>query len=223
MKQSHQSMNKKIEIQVSLDYLLHLPKAYKDGSEDFPMILFLHGVGARGRDIEKVRNIGLAKALEGKDDFPCIVVSPLCPTDETWVTIVREVQALVDDVMEKYKVDSTRVYLTGLSMGGYGAWHIAEAMPETFAAVAPICGGVVSDLGFPQRLNVLKDTPIWTFHGEADQRVPIACTEEAVNFMTSIGGNVKFTRYPDVGHNCWDIVYGDDDFYKWLLDQRLPK
>jgi predicted peptidase len=120
---------------------------------------------------------------------------------------------LVDDVAARYKVDKKRIYLTGLSMGGYGTWALAAAYPERFAAIAPICGGGSRIMSLR-----LKDMPIWVFHGAKDKVVSIEESEEMVKAIRNRGGNVKFTIYPDAGHDSWTESYNNQELYDWFLE-----
>lgn len=198
---------------VSLKYHLYLPEGY--GSEPgraWPLILFLHGAGERGDDLERVKIHGLTKMLQGRPDFPFILVSPLCPADSWWTENLDAVSALLDEVIEGYAVDAGRVYLTGLSMGGQGAWHLATRHPERFAAVAPICGW-----GQPYLACRLKDVPIWTFHGALDDTVPPEQSEEMVAAVNECGGGAQLTLYPDADHDSWTATYTNPELYEWLL------
>ena len=207
-------MKKEIKVEVEMGYLLFLPESYgKEEGKKWPLILFLHGSGERGSDLSKVKVHGPPKIVEQKKDFPFIVLSPQCPEGKWWQPEV--LVALLDDIAEKYDVDKTRVYLTGLSMGGYGTWETAITYPDRFAAIAPICGG-----GTKYRVNALKDTPTWVFHGEDDQAVPIVRSEEMVNALKDAGGDVQFTRYPNVGHDSWTAAYDDPKLYEWFLSHK---
>lgn len=160
---------------LQIDYLLFLPADYgKDPSKHWPLMLFLHGSGERGTDINLVKKHGPPKNVEQKPDFPFIVVSPQCPPGLWWQTDV--LSALLDDVSTQYAVDQNRVYLTGLSMGGFGTWALAAKEPQRFAAIVPMCGG-----GNPATAERLKDIPIWVFHGEKDTSVPILKSQEMVD------------------------------------------
>jgi len=119
-----------------------------------------------------------------------------------------------------YSVDRHRIYLTGLSMGGYGSWHLAAEYPSTFAAVAPICGGGQREAGFPDKVVVLKDVPIWAFHGELDDVVPCRESQVLIDRLREAGGTPRFTIYPDAKHDSWTRTYDSAEFYRWLLDQR---
>jgi len=208
MSQTEHLFEKKIEKKFSLKYLLYLPKDYhKKPETKWPIILFLHGIGERGSNLELVKKHGIPKIVEKKEGFPFIAISPQCPLISTWQTMVDELHALLLDAVQRYNIDETRIYLTGLSMGGYGAWHLATAYPDLFAAVVPICGGMVHDDGVEEALKVLKDTPIWIFHGAKDNAVPVKNSKVLYSALKKIGGNVKLTVYPELNHDCWTKTY----------------
>ena len=140
-RQGAHEFSAKVTKTVEMDYLLYLPPEYGETDEDVPLMLFLHGMGERGDDLEKVKKHGPPKLIDAGKDFPFIVVSPQCPRWSWWPTEVKALDALLDKICEEYRVDEGRVYLTGLSMGGYGTWALAEHSPDRFAAIAPICGG----------------------------------------------------------------------------------
>ena len=153
---------------------------------------------------------------EDKGDLGFIIVSPQCPVDKWWPDFSVEVLGMIDETAEKFNVDQSRIYLTGLSMGGYGSWAIACKYPERFAAIVPICGG-----GNPFIANNLKDVPVWAFHGAKDKVVPLMQSKVMVNAVNKAGGNAKLTVYPDTGHNSWVQAYDDQELYKWLLSHRI--
>ena len=201
---------------VRLNYLLFLPEGYSDDGEGkWPLILFLHGMGERGNDLEKLKVHGISKIVEQKRDFPFIAVSPQCPDTSFWTVEMESLNALLDEIVKKYAVDENRIYLTGLSMGGYGAWNLATAYPDRFAAIAPICGG-----GDPKKAHLLKDIPIWVFHGAKDTTVPPERSEEMVNALKEAGGNVKYTVYPEAGHDSWTETYNNPELYEWFLKHK---
>ncbi len=209
-----ETLSTKVMIDVKLDYLVFLPRDYgKDPSKKWPLMLFLHGAGERGSDVNKVKAHGPPKVVEKQPDFPFIVVSPQCPERKWWEPAV--VIALLDKVMAEHKVDEDRVYLTGLSMGGYGTWATATAYPDRFAAIAPICGG-----GEPSTAAKLKHIPAWVFHGDKDPVVPVARGEEMVEAVKKAGGDVKFTRYPEATHDSWASTYDNPELYKWMLRHK---
>jgi predicted peptidase len=207
-KQRPQHLDRQVRVQ--LNYLLYLPKDY-DQQQSLPMLLFLHGAGERGDDLGQVKKHGPPKLIDGGKHFPFIVVSPQCPKDAWWQP--QELLTLVDEIVEKYKVDEDRVYVTGLSMGGFGAWSLLGVAPKRFAAAAPICGGGQS---FLARSGV----PVWVFHGAKDPVVPLEFSERMVAAVKEAGGEVKFTVYPDAGHDSWTETYENPELYTWLLEHR---
>lgn len=198
----------------SYNYLLFLPKVYE--TQQWPMILFLHGAGERGSDLEYVKRHGVARIVEEQEDFPFLVASPQCPRGQYWS--VPLLNALLDEVIDTYCVDPDRVYLTGISMGGYGTWRLAAAQPHQFAAIAPICGG-----GNPVEACNLKDLTVWAFHGARDTVVPLSESEEMVEALKACGGNVKFTVYPEADHDSWTQTYNNPVLYDWFLQHRQKK
>jgi len=195
-----------------MDYLLFLPDGY-DQRESWPLLLFLHGAGERGDDLELVKKHGPPKIVETKKDFPFIVVSPQCRSNAWWEPV--KLFALLDDIVARHKVDEDRIYLTGLSMGGFGTWALADQMPDRFAAIVPICGG-----GEPYRVVRSPNLPVWAFHGAKDPVVPLRRSEEMVEALRQIGGNVKLTVYPEAGHDSWTETYDNPELYEWLLKQK---
>lgn len=200
-------------------YLLFLPKKY-DAQADkaWPLILFLHGRGESNGPLSLVKKWGPPRLVEKNADFPYIVVSPQCPGKERW-SDARQQQILVDlldVVVGRYRVNKDRVYLTGLSLGGYGSWTLAAAHPDRFAAVVPICGG-----GDPKDAERLKALPIWVFHGDKDGAVPFARSQQMVDAIRKAGGTrVRFTTLENYGHNCWSAAYASPNLYKWLDQQN---
>ncbi len=194
---------------------MSLPADYGKSKKAWPLVLFLHGAGESGSDLEKVKAHGPPKLVETNGPFSFILVSPQCPSRGWNVDVLN---ALLDAVLKEYRVDKDRVYLTGLSMGGYGTWALAAAHPERFAALAPICGG--GNLADAKKLAQL---PIWVFHGAKDPTVPLKRSEEMVEALKAAGGNPKFTVYPDAGHDSWTATYDNPEFFKWLLEQKRGK
>jgi len=199
------------EVLLELDYLIYLPEDYSK-EKAWPLMVFLHGAGERGHNLDLVKKHGPPKRLDQGENVPFIIVSPQCPTNQWWPNRVEHVMALIDEITETYHVDKTRIYLTGLSMGGFGTWAIASAYPERFAAIAPICGG-----GQPYIAGNLKNIPIWAFHGADDPVVPLVRSQEMVDAVNRAGGNAKLTIYPGVGHNSWTEAYNNDELYQWFL------
>ncbi len=212
--QTAQSIEVTLTKQISANFWLYLPPSYGETSKEFPLMLFLHGAGERGADLEKVKTHGppkLAGNMAELDHF--VIVSPQCPTEGWWNA--DELKGLLDYIIETYRIDSTRVYCTGLSMGGYGTWALATAYPEMFAAIAPICGGGSRITPFR-----LKDMPIWAFHGAKDPTVPLSETQVIIDRIRKDGGNPKFTIYPEAQHDSWTESYANPELYQWLLEHR---
>ncbi len=213
--QQAKTFEKEVLVKVRLDYLLSLPANYNSSAQSWPLVLFLHGSGESGSDLSKVKTHGPPKVVDAKGPFPFILVSPQS-NGRGWNP--EALNALLDAVMKEYRVDPDRVYLTGLSMGGYGTWALAAAHPEKFAAIAPICGG-----GNPADAPKLAKLPIWVFHGAKDNTVPLKRSEEMVEAIKAAGGNPKFTVYPEAGHDSWTVTYDNPEFYTWLLAQKRHK
>ncbi len=195
-------------------HLLYLPKDYYQTRRRWPLVLFLHGVGNRGTNIEKVKTTGLPKMVDREKEFEFILVAPQGHKEEWWQT--DHLIELLDEVISVYAVNTDRVYLTGLSMGGYGTWKLACEHPERFAAVVPICGG-----GPVEKACRLKDVPIWAFHGAKDEVVPLEKGQEMVNAVNACGGNAELTVYRYLEHDSWSATYDKKELYDWLLKHRL--
>lgn len=200
-----------------IKYLLYIPEDYAKAKKPWPVVLFLHGAGERGEDLEKVKVHGPPKLAGQGKAMPFICVSPQCPEKSWWSgdDQVAALKALLDDVEARYRVDKDRVYVTGLSMGGFGTWALAIDQPKRFAAIAPICGK-----GDPAKVAVIKDVPAWVFHGAKDGAVPTKESEVMVDALKAAGGKPKFTVYPEAGHDSWTETYASDEFWTWLLAQR---
>ena len=213
-KQVPASFSGQITMQVKMNYLIYLPDGYDSGSEPWPLVLFLHGAGERGRDLELVTKHGPPKLVAAGKAFPFILISPQCPDRVFWSSAVLD--ALLEDIQDRYRVDASRIYVTGLSMGGGGTWDMAITYPQRFAAIAPICGW-----GDTLAVRALTKLPIWVFHGRKDPVVPVARSEELVRVLEANGGNVKFTVYPEAGHDSWTETYDNPELYRWMLAQKL--
>ena len=214
--QSEQQLRKEITKTVEIRYLLQLPKGYGENKDQkWPLLLFLHGAGERGNDINKVKVHGPPKLIEQGKEMPFIVVSPQCPSESWWTEQLDTLTALLDEIQSKYAVDSSRVYLTGLSMGGFGSWALGCRHPERFAAVVPICGG-----GDWFRAERLRSVPVWAFHGAKDNVVPLRESEEMVNALKRAGGNVQLTVYPDAQQDSCTATYDNPKLYECLLSHR---
>ncbi len=193
-------------------YLQYLPPGYGTGTAKWPLLIFLHGAGERGADVQRVAANGPPMLVERGRDFPCIVISPLC--SESWWSPYT-LRAFVADRIRELPVDPDRVYLTGLSMGGYGTWDLAELAPDLFAAIAPLCGA-----GDTTQAYKLRDLPVWAFHGVLDATVPVAGTQNMIQAIRQAGGSPSVTLYPDLGHDIWTITYNDEQLYTWMFAQN---
>jgi predicted peptidase len=195
-------------------YVVFVPKDYT-GDKEYPVILFLHGAGSTGDDGEKQIKGGLAKAIrDKKEKFPFIAVFPQAH-QKGWGAngpSAKRALAILDTVHKDYKTDKKRVYLTGLSMGGFGTWSLAAAYPERWAAIAPICGG-----GDPKTAEKIKDLPCWCFHGDADKTVSVEKSRAMIQALKDAGSSPRYDEYPGVDHNSWDRAYATAALYTWFL------
>lgn len=187
-------------------------------SENLPLVIQLHGAGERGcgkEDLEKVDVHGFSKYLKNAE-HNCIVIMPQCPVDTFWAAKVESIVEFIEQLIKEYKADEDRVYLTGLSMGGFGTWFTSMARPDLFAAIAPVCGG-----GMAWNAGVLK-MPIWTFHGVEDPVVNVSQSDEMVLKLKGLGADVTYTRIDGVGHNVWEHTY-NKELMEWLLSKKRIK
>lgn len=214
-------MEKTITRHLCLPYLVYLPDGFSEASgETWPVVIFLHGAGERGSDTKLLSRQGLVRDVEEGREFPFILVAPQCPVDCTWDRSLDELDSLLEEILAKYPVDKERIYLTGLSMGGFGTWHWASHQPQAFAALVPICGGAMPLTGFPEKVALLKDVPIWAFHGADDQVVHVRQTEELVEVLQGLEASIRYTKYEGVGHNSWNRAYSEPELFTWLLGQK---
>ncbi|QDK79365.1 phospholipase [Spirosoma sp. KCTC 42546] len=195
-------------------YLVYLPKEYTDKKESYPLVIYLHGGSQRGKDLTKLKTYGLPHLVDKGRDFPFIIASPQCPDGKFWSTD-NWLDSLYSDVKAKYRIDSKRIYLTGISMGGYGVWQTAVAYPDKFAAIVPLCGGCDDST----QICRIKHIPVWTFHGVADDVISISETERLVRRLEECNGQVKFTRLEKEGHAI-QYLFEDQTIYDWLLKQH---
>jgi predicted peptidase len=201
----------------SSPYVVFIPRDY-DGTKVYPVILFLHGSGeTKGGDKMPVE-VGIGTAIGMREQsFPFITIFPQSEK-RTWKADSEDghrAMAILDEVVNNYKTDPQRIYLTGLSMGGSGTWSLAAAYPWKWAAIAPICGR-----GNTEDAVKIKDIPCWCFHGEADLAVPVRHSRQMIDALHKVCANPRYTEYPKVGHNSWDNAYGTDELYTWLLEQK---
>ena len=197
-----------------LPYLLALPDGYEERAEPWPLLLFLHGAGERGEDLDLVSVYGPIRRAADGVELPFVVVAPQCPGYSTWSCELTSLAALVAQIAASHRIDPDRICVTGLSMGGTGTWALTARYPDRFAAAAPVCGSWL-----PESAPRISRLPVWTFHGEDDDNIPISHTEKIVDALRELGSPVRFTRYPGVGHNSWIPAYEDPELYTWLLAQ----
>ena len=213
-----------------MGYQLLMPKKLKK-DEKYPLVLFLHGAGERGDDnrAQLVHGMNDFSSEEIMDRFPAFVVAPQCPQNDTWANYrertpsgkinlsLRQGLQLVDSLVKSKPIDPKRIYITGLSMGGFGTWAAISERPRFFAAAVPICGG-----GDPSKSNIqtIKHLPIWVAHGEADSVVPAIRSTEMVDALKKAGADPVFDLQKGVGHNSWSATYRDLKLYQWMFKQR---
>ena len=196
-----------------MQYAVNFPNHYIEGKK-YPVILFLHGAGSRGNDINKIINNPYFTEAAGKPDFPFISVVPQCH-ENTWFDVWERLKALVNDIANLPFADKGRIYVMGASMGGYATWQLAMSMADYFAAVVPICGG-----GMYWNAGRLVNVPIWAFHGAKDTTVLLEESIKMVDAVKCHGGDAKLTVYPENGHNAWSDTYADPEVFSWLLQHR---
>ena len=198
----------------SLQYLVSVPEDYETArGKRYPLLVFLHGSGERGTNLELLKVHGPMKLAAAGKKFPFIVVAPQCPERRNWDA--DELVGLLNDLEKKFRVDRSREYLTGISMGGYGTWALVAAQPKRFAAIAPVCGG-----GDPLLASTFAKVPTWVVHGDKDPAVPFAQSVAMVDAMKAAGGSPIFTQVVGGTHDVWTEFYLKDEFYEWLLKFR---
>lgn len=200
-------------VDVDYQYLAYSPEDHSEMRNGlYPLLIFLHGAGERGTDPSLLKVHGPPKLIDAGKKFPFYVISPQCHPNEIWD--IHKLKYLIEDFIQNNPIDRKRIYLTGLSMGGYGTWALAIDNPNMFAAIAPICGGSDIDAWMAPKI---KDVPTWAFHGALDRVVSIENSVNIVNNLKAAEGNVKFTVYPEAGHDSWTVTYDNPELYKWML------
>ena len=201
----------------NLRYYLYFPKEYEEQPDaTFPLLLFLHGGGESGQELEALKSNGPPKLLAEGKQFPFLVLAPQHPHPKKWWNI-RSVMDLLETVIEENRVDPQRIYLSGLSRGGSAAWEMVVQYPDTFAAMMVVCGMTP----VPYAHWISKEMPIWVFHGALDKVIPIEHSEKMVAKLKAMGYPVIFTRYEDVAHNAWERAYTNDEVYAWFMQQKI--
>jgi predicted peptidase len=218
----------------TLKYRLHMPEALAAGAK-VPLILFLHGAGERGDDNARQLKHGVADLIRfSQTNGQAVVLAPQCPTGQQWVNVnwnalshsmpsmpsapMKLALLLLQEKLASLPVDPSRIYVTGISMGGYGAWDIVQRKPELFAAAIPICGG-----GDTRLATEIKRVPLWVFHGDQDGAVPVSRSRDMVNALKASDANVQYREYPGAGHDVWTRTYADTTVLTWLFAQRKTR
>lgn len=222
---SPQQFKYSLHREFNTEYLLYVPSEYDPKSTKvWPLMLFLHGAGERGADLKRVAIHGPMSLAKQGTNFPFIIAAPQCPENARWHS--ETLIPLLDKLATSLKVDTNRIYLTGLSMGGYGTWDLGVTHPGRFAAIAPICGGgSVLDVllaGYGKPANPLTSLPVWAFHGAKDPVVPLEESERMINALKKAGNrDAKLTVYPEAQHNSWTETYANSKLYDWMLSHSL--
>jgi len=213
MKSDDLNFSASIKVEVELPYRTYLPDDYSDEGSGHPLLLFLHGAGERGSDLSALTDTALPKHIEEGLDLPFVVVCPQCPIGVGWDP--QALVALLDLAIENYNIDHSRVYLTGLSMGGRGTWQLTELVGDRLAAIASICPPFVY-------VNPAKfqNLPIWCFHGVMDSVVPVTDSVRMVRMLRNAGCEVEFTTYANADHDSWTETYTNAALYEWFLSHR---
>lgn len=201
-------------------------------NEKYPLVVFLHGAGERGDDNKSQLIHGIKTLADSahRKDFPCFIAAPQCPKEKRWVEVdwdkkshrmpiepsisIKLLMELIDSIVSNYPIDRSRIYVTGLSMGGYGTWDIISRYPDKFAAAIPVCGG--GDEKQAKNINI----PVWAFHGSIDNIVPVERSRNMVKALRKTGGIVRYTEYQGVKHGSWFKAYVEDGLYEWLFQQK---
>lgn len=218
----------------NIPYRLFKPETQPE--KKYPLVVFLHGAGERGEDNENQLRHGLAtmSSPEFQAKEPVFLLAPQCPNGRKWSEVdwskmesalptepsipMAGVMKIVDSLVSTMPVDPDRIYITGLSMGGYGTWDAISRWADRFAAAVPVCGG-----GDEKQAARLTRIPIWCFHGDQDKAVPVERSRNMIEAIKRAGGKPNYTEYPGVGHNSWDKAYADPALYEWLFAQRLSQ
>jgi len=208
----HKSMSTEIQKAMDDDYLLYLPVGYEAGSQDWPLLIYLHGSGSAIWDLDAIRDGGPPQLFEEGMDSDFILLCPQLHADVHWD--VDRINALTQEIMTSYRVDASKVYLTGLSRGGFGAWEFGVSYPNMFAAIVPISARDVAGV------ERLANNTVWIFHGDQDTGVPWQGSQVAFNRLNNVGADVHFTLYEGVGHWAWEPAYATEGLWIWMLSQQ---
>ncbi len=206
-----------VTVTVTGRYLAYTPEGYAaDSRKKWPMILFMHGAGERGTNLDMVKTHGIPKEIANGRKLPFIVIAPQCDANQWWDT--KSLIATLDDAEKRYRIDKDRIYVTGLSMGGFATWALAMEQPKRFAAIAPVCGG-----GDTSNVGRIAKMPIWTCHGDKDPVVSVDFTRKFVNELKALGSDVRYDEIKDGTHDTWTDFYKQDALYDWFLSHKRKK
>ena len=206
-----------IKTKAKYNYLLYLPTNYTSGTKKYPVLIYLHGGSQRGNDLNRLKTYGLPYLVDKGQNFDFIIASPQCPENKYWSS-ENWFDSLYSDLNMRYRIDTDRIYCTGISIGGYGTYIVAMDFPDKFAAIVPLCGGINdSDTSRVCNLNKIS---IWTFHGTTDDKISINETERIVRGLRKCNGNIKFTRLQNEGHDIGYLYENKPQIYKWLLKHK---
>lgn len=196
-----------------IKYVIRYPDGYKNGDK-CPVLIYLHGAGGRGENIDVIKNHKVFLLTEKHENFPFVTVAPQCYAN-TWFDIFEQLQAFIKMIYASDFCDRERVYLMGASMGGYGTWQMAMSLPQLFAAIVPICGG-----GMYWNTPRLKGMPVWAFHGDSDPTVLTRESEQLVFRVNQCLGKAKLTVYENTGHDAWTETFKNPEVFEWLLSNK---
>ncbi len=197
------------------DYVVYVPRGY-DASQEWPLILYLHGSGERGDDGLRPSGAGLGQGIRRfPDRWPALVLFPQCPKKKTWADIQADVQQVFMNAVSEWRIDMARVYVTGVSLGGYAAFKLPILQPDMAAAIVPVCGG-----GAETDAEALAKVPLWAWHGAQDTVVDPEESRKMILAIEAAGGKPRYTELPDAAHDAWNVVYEDPGLPRWLFQQR---
>ena len=205
------TINRKVEIKA----IVNFPNGYQNNKDKkYPLILFLHGSGERGDKIENVKKYGIHRYID-KKNIPAIIVSPQCEENSFWDKYINDLESLIMRMSIEYRVDENKIYLIGVSLGAFASWNFGMQKPDLFAAIVPIAGGAM----LPKFAHLMKNTPVWAFHGARDKEVSVEESVKAVKGLKEAGGDVRLTIVEDAGHELCTTVFERDELYEWLFER----
>ena len=201
----------------TLNYIVNLPNNYEEKvNELFPVILFLHGIGERGNDINIVKRYGIHRYSD-VIDIPFIIVSPQCHSNNFWETHINDIELLLQDIKMNYRVDIERICLVGISLGAYGAWNFATQRRELFSSIVSIAGGAM----LPKYAKLISHIPSYIVHGELDKEVSVNESIEISEALVKAGGKVNLMIIPNMGHELCTKIFESKELYKWIINNTI--